>query len=101
VTVETLQRLVDAFNAHDLDAVMSFFTDDPVLELPRGPHPWGRRFHGREEVRAGLASRFAGIPATMTSNARRSYDTGPPGAGDSSIRSTHCARHAGASNGSA
>jgi len=61
-TVETLQRVVDAFNAHDLDAVMSFFTDDPVLELPRGPHPWGQRFEGPEEVRAGLASRFAGIP---------------------------------------
>jgi hypothetical protein len=62
VTVETLQRLVDAFNAHDLDAVMSFFTDDCVLEMPRGPDPWGRRLQGREEVRAGLASRFAGIP---------------------------------------
>ena len=61
-TVETLERVVDAFNAHDLDAVMSFFTDDPVLELPRGPHPWGQRFEGPEEVRAGLASRFAGIP---------------------------------------
>jgi ketosteroid isomerase-like protein len=61
-TIETLQRLVDAFNAHDLDAVMSFFVDDPVLEMPRGPHPWGRRFQGREEVRAGLASRFAGLP---------------------------------------
>ena len=58
-TVETLQRLLDAFNAHDLDAVMSFFVDDPVLEMPRGPHPWGRRLPGREAVRAGLASRFA------------------------------------------
>ena len=60
VTVETLQRLADAFNAHDLDAVMRFFVDDPVLEMPRGPHPWAD-FQG-EEVRAGLASRFAGIP---------------------------------------
>jgi ketosteroid isomerase-like protein len=62
VTVETLRRLVDAFNAHDLDAVMSFFTDDCVLEMPRGPDPWGRRLQGREEVRLGLAIRFAGIP---------------------------------------
>jgi hypothetical protein len=28
---------------------MGFFTDDAVLELPRGPYPWGRRFQGREE----------------------------------------------------
>ena len=62
VTVETLQRLVDAFNAHDLDAVMRFFTDDCVLEMPRGPHPWGQRFQGWEAVRSGLASRLAGIP---------------------------------------
>lgn len=61
-TVEMLQRVADAFNAHDLDAVMSFFVEDPVLEMPRGPHPWGQRFQGQEEVRAGLASRFAGIP---------------------------------------
>jgi hypothetical protein len=26
VTVETLRRLLDTLNAHDLDAVMSFFT---------------------------------------------------------------------------
>ncbi len=61
-TIEALERLLDAFNAHDLDAVMRFFVDDCVLELPRGPHPWGRRFEGRDHVREGLASRFAGIP---------------------------------------
>jgi ketosteroid isomerase-like protein len=62
VTVETLERLLDAFNAHDIGAVMSFFTDDCVLEMPRGPDPCGRRLEGRERVREGLASRFAGIP---------------------------------------
>lgn len=62
VTHETLRRLLDAFNAHDLDAVMSFFADECVLEMPRGPEPWGRRLEGRKRVREGLASRFAGIP---------------------------------------
>jgi ketosteroid isomerase-like protein len=62
VTTKTLERLLAAFNAHDLDAVMSFFADDCVLEMPRGPDPWGRRLEGREQVREGLASRFAGLP---------------------------------------
>jgi ketosteroid isomerase-like protein len=62
VTVETLERLLDVFNAHDIDAVMSFFADDCALEMPRGPDPWGRRLEGRERVREGLAGRFAGIP---------------------------------------
>ena len=69
-TIETLQRLLDAFNAHDLDAVMSFFTDDAVLEMPRGPHPWGRRLQGRDEVRSGLASRFTGLPDVHYSDDR-------------------------------
>jgi ketosteroid isomerase-like protein len=62
VTVDLLQQFLDAFNRHDLDAIMGFFADECVLETPRGPDPWGRRFVGREEVRAGLAGRFSGIP---------------------------------------
>jgi ketosteroid isomerase-like protein len=61
-SIETLERLLDAFNAHDLDAVMGFFVDDCVLEMPRGPEPWGQRFEGRDRVREGLAGRFAGLP---------------------------------------
>jgi ketosteroid isomerase-like protein len=62
VSVATLKQLLEAFNAHDIDAVMSFFGDDCVLEMPRGPEPWGRRLEGRVQVQEGLASRFAGIP---------------------------------------
>ena len=58
----TLTELCAAFNAHDLDRIMAFFADDCVLEMPRGSHPWGSRFEGRERVRSALASRFAGLP---------------------------------------
>lgn len=62
VEVATLRELLGAFNRHDLEAVMSFFTADPVLEMPRGGSPWGTRARGRDEVRRLLASRFEGIP---------------------------------------
>jgi ketosteroid isomerase-like protein len=57
-----LRELLEAFNRHDLDAIMGFFTDDCVLETPRGPDPWGTRYSGTADVREGLAARFTGIP---------------------------------------
>jgi hypothetical protein len=60
--VAILRQLVEAFNAHDLDRIMEFFSDDCVLETPRGADPWGTRFAGRDAVRQGLAERFAGLP---------------------------------------
>ena len=70
MTVERLKGLLGAFNAHDIDVVMSYFADECVLEMPRGPDPWGRRLRGREQVHAGLASRFAGIPDVHYGNDR-------------------------------
>ena len=60
--LDVLVRMLDAFNRHDLDAIMALFVDDCAFESPRGPDPWGRRFRGREEVREGLGARFRGIP---------------------------------------
>jgi ketosteroid isomerase-like protein len=62
VSVETLKAIADAFNAHDLDAVMEFFADDCSLDMPRGPDPWGQRLTGKAAVREGFASRFKGLP---------------------------------------
>jgi ketosteroid isomerase-like protein len=62
VTVGTLEAILDAFNRHDLDAIMSFFADDCSFDMPRGTEPWGLRLVGKAQVREGLASRFAGIP---------------------------------------
>ena len=61
-SVATLKAVLDAFNAHDLDRIMSFFVGDCVLEMPRGVEPWGTRYSGSKAVREGLRSRFAGIP---------------------------------------
>lgn len=61
-TTAVLQGFLDAFNAHDVDAVMAFFTDDCVFDMPRGPAPGGRRLVGKEQVREGIQSRFDGIP---------------------------------------
>ena len=61
-SLAVLKALVDAFNAHDLDRIMSHFADDAVLEMPRGPEPWGRRFVGKAAVREGLKMRFDGTP---------------------------------------
>jgi ketosteroid isomerase-like protein len=62
LTLETLTAFLDAFNRHDLDAIMSYFHEDCVFYMPRGKGPRGDRYVGKHEVRAGLASRFEGIP---------------------------------------
>jgi ketosteroid isomerase-like protein len=62
MTTATLKAFLDAFNAHDLDAIMGFFADGCELCTPRGTEPWGTRYQGRDAVREGLAARFSGIP---------------------------------------
>jgi steroid delta-isomerase-like uncharacterized protein len=62
VTREVMQGFLDAFNRHDLDAIMEYFADDCVFYMPRGAKPRGDRYIGKSAVRAGLATRFQGIP---------------------------------------
>ncbi len=62
VGVATLEQVLAAFNAHDLDAIMRFFAEDCELLMPRGKDPWGTRYVGKAAVREGLATRFSGVP---------------------------------------
>jgi ketosteroid isomerase-like protein len=39
VSIGTLKAIAEAFNAHDLDAIMEFFADDCSLDMPGGPEP--------------------------------------------------------------
>jgi len=62
MTAEIMKQVLEAFNKHDLDAIMEYFSDDCSLDTPRGLEPWGQRFTGKDQVRQGLAARFKGIP---------------------------------------
>jgi ketosteroid isomerase-like protein len=48
-TLALLDRFTAALNAHDLDAVMTFVTDDIVFEST-SPAPDGTRYMGRDAV---------------------------------------------------
>jgi len=50
VAREALKGFPEAFDDHDLDAIMGFFADDCVFYLPRGAKPRGDRFAGREKI---------------------------------------------------
>ena len=55
ITTEFLQTFADAWNRHDVDALMSFMTEDCVFEASAGPEICGTRYAGREAVSAGFA----------------------------------------------
>jgi len=82
-----LEALHAAFNAHDLDAIMAFFTDDCVFDAPRGPAPGGRRFVGKEQVREGFKARIDGIPDIVWADSRH-FSSGDRGASEWTIRGT-------------
>ena len=57
-----LDGLAKGFNAHDINAIMSYFAEDCSLDLPRGPEAHGTRYVGREQVRRGILTRFETTP---------------------------------------
>ena len=70
MTVEILQAFADAWNRHDIDALMSFMTEDCVFEASAGSDVSGTRFVGRDAVRAGFAEVWAAFPDAQWGNAR-------------------------------
>jgi steroid delta-isomerase-like uncharacterized protein len=65
-----LQAFADAWNLHDVDALMTFMTEDCVFEASAGPDACGTRYAGRDAVRAGFAEVWATFPDAHWGNAR-------------------------------
>ena len=80
-----LDALLVAFNAHDVEAILTFFTEDCVLDTPRE-----QRFVGKEEVRKGFQARFDGIPDIVYGDGRH-FAAGDRGASEWTIRGTQAA----------
>ena len=72
VTEDFLQSFVDAFNAHDAQAIMSHMTDDCVFEASAGPDVNGEKFSGQEHVKKAFEIVFATFPDAHWGNAKHS-----------------------------
>jgi taurine dehydrogenase small subunit len=68
--LKLLDRFADAWNRHDLDALISMMTDDCVFEASGGPQVDGQRSEGKRAVRAAYAAVFEAFPDAHWANAR-------------------------------
>jgi len=62
LTADDLAATFDAFNRHDIDAVMAHFADDCVFYTVAGPEVHGTRIDGA----AAIADAFSGVWASMS-----------------------------------
>ena len=67
---EALQAFADAWNRHDVDALMSFMTEDCVFEASAGADVCGTRYVSVDAVRAAFAEVWVTFPDAHWANAR-------------------------------
>jgi ketosteroid isomerase-like protein len=70
VTIQFLQTFADAFNAHDLNAIMDHMTPDCVFEASAGTQVDGEKYVGQQEVRKAFEAVFATFHDAHWGNAR-------------------------------
>lgn len=62
VTIAFLDAFADAWNRHDIDALMSFMTEDCVFEASAGDEACGTRSEGAPAVRRAFEDVWATFP---------------------------------------
>jgi len=67
---QLLEEFADAFNRHDLDALMAMMTSDCVFEASAGNDVDGQRHVGQDAVRAAFAAVFEQYPDAHWGGAR-------------------------------
>ena len=62
VNEDFLARFAQAWNDHDIDALMTFMAEDCAFHAVAGPDVLGRSFIGRDAVRAGFQLAWQTFP---------------------------------------
>lgn len=70
VTVATLEAFSAAWNRHDINALMSFMTDDCVFQTAAGPDACGARHVGRDAVRNAFPAAWIASPDAQWRNGK-------------------------------
>ena len=70
ITPSFLQEFADAFNAHDVNAILSFMTSDCIFEASAGPDADGEKFVGEAAVKKSFEDVFKTYPDARWGNAR-------------------------------
>ena len=65
-----MQTFADAFNRHDIDAIMARMTDNCLFEASAGPDTNGQKFEGQMEVKKAFLEVFQTYPDAQWNNAR-------------------------------
>ena len=69
-TITILDGFANAFNAHDIDRILSYMTEDCVFEASAGPDVDGEKFAGKEAVKNAFEDVFKNYPDAHWANAR-------------------------------
>jgi ketosteroid isomerase-like protein len=73
ITIEFLDAFAQAFNRHDVTAILAAMTDDCVFEASAGPDVCGRRYEGRHEVAKAFTEVFETFPDAQWRDARHFF----------------------------
>ncbi|HNR07489.1 MAG TPA: nuclear transport factor 2 family protein [Saprospiraceae bacterium] len=70
MTEDFLQSFADAFNAHDLEAILSHMTADCVFEASAGPDADGQKYVGQKQVKKAFGDVFDNFPDAQWNHPR-------------------------------
>ena len=68
--IKTIRAFGEAWNRHDIDALMSFMHEECVFETVGGPEIYGSRHQGPEAVRKAFEAAWQTIPDAQWLNAK-------------------------------